>query len=300
MQINRCPTLIRWQSLSLIGGDHGYRLGHGRSYFSIPLDGDYDYQKIGIGIWMVTGNWNMSSDSRISIRSYQQPGYGNRAPRLTNLKPMKWTELSNGAMTWAGRSKRVSGTLLDHLRCRSGRKGGSILQGWRGGPRTERTCESGPEYLVKIDGETGEVVAKTDWIGREGFDSYNYYSRNFLNVAYLDGKTPSIYMQRGTYRLIRARTLDRDFNIIWEWEATGEYEKYRGQSSHGSITTDVDQDGKDEIVIGAAVLDDDGKLWTPAMGHPDVCVADIAGQSGVVTPVLKPVRRRMEFVDART
>jgi len=43
------------------------------------------------------------------------------------------------------------------------------------------------------------------------------------------------------------------------------------------ITADVDGDERDELVIGAAVLDDNGKgLWTLEMGHPDVCyVADV-------------------------
>jgi hypothetical protein len=43
------------------------------------------------------------------------------------------------------------------------------------------------------------------------------------------------------------------------------------------VTADVDADGRDELVIGAACIDDDGHgLWTLAMGHPDVCyVADI-------------------------
>jgi rhamnogalacturonan endolyase len=43
------------------------------------------------------------------------------------------------------------------------------------------------------------------------------------------------------------------------------------------ISADVDEDGRDELVIGAAVLDDNGKgLWTLEMGHPDVChVGDV-------------------------
>jgi rhamnogalacturonan endolyase len=42
-------------------------------------------------------------------------------------------------------------------------------------------------------------------------------------------------------------------------------------------TADVDADGRDELVMGAAVIDDNGKgLWSLEMGHPDVMyVADI-------------------------
>jgi hypothetical protein len=46
---------------------------------------------------------------------------------------------------------------------------------------------------------------------------------------------------------------------------------------------DVDGDGREEIILGAAVIDDNGKaLWNLQMGHPDVCyVTDvIPEQSG--------------------
>ena len=32
----------------------------------------------------------------------------------------------------------------------------------------------GPEYLVKIDGRSGKIIQKTNWLSKEGFDSYNY------------------------------------------------------------------------------------------------------------------------------
>jgi len=147
-----------------------------------------------------------------------------------------------------------------------------------GDPRDEKgLVRSGPEYMIKLDGQTGKVVAKMPWLSRDGFSQYNYYCRNFLAVAYLDGSKPSLIMQRGTYRLIKMQALDKDFNQIWYWESTQEKKKYGGQSGHGLITADVDADGRDELVIGSAVLDEYGKgLWTTEMGHPDAFyVADI-------------------------
>ncbi len=84
-------------------------------------------------------------------------------------------------------------------------------------------------------------------------------------------------MQRGTYNLIKTEALDKDLKRIWYWDSTQEKEKYAGQGSHGLMAVDVDSDGQDELVLGAAVLDDTGRgLWTLGMGHPDVCyVADI-------------------------
>jgi rhamnogalacturonan endolyase len=72
--------------------------------------------------------------------------------------------------------------------------------------------------------------------------------------------------------MIKMQALDKDFKQIWYWDVDKEKEKYRGQSSHGLITADVDGDGRDELVMGAAVIDDNGRgLWTLEMGHPDVC-----------------------------
>ena len=43
---------------------------------------------------------------------------------------------------------------------------------------------------------------------------------------------------------------------------------------------DVDGDGRDEVIIGSAVVDDNGNgLWTTEFGHPDFCfVGDIDPQ----------------------
>jgi rhamnogalacturonan endolyase len=43
------------------------------------------------------------------------------------------------------------------------------------------------------------------------------------------------------------------------------------------ITADIDDDGRDELILGATALDGDGSvLWDTGLGHPDPCfVADI-------------------------
>ena len=136
---------------------------------------------------------------------------------------------------------------------------------------------TGPEFLVKIDGLRGEVVKKIPWFSRDGFDTVSHVTRNFLAVAYLDGRLPSLIMQRGTYGIIKTGAFDADLKRLWYWEASGADEKYQGQGQHGLISADIDQDGRDELVIGAAALDDNGKaLWNTGLGHPDVgYVADI-------------------------
>jgi hypothetical protein len=98
------------------------------------------------------------------------------------------------------------------------------------------------------------IVAKTDWISRDGYPNYDYYCRNMLAIAYLDGKKPSLIMQRGTYNIIKTWALDKDFKVQWKHEALqknpNKNQNYYGQGSHGLIAADVDQDSRDELIIG--------------------------------------------------
>ena len=66
------------------------------------------------------------------------------------------------------------------------------------------------------------------------------YDFQKVGIADLNGKTPSLIMQRGTYRLIKMLALDKDFKRIWYWDTEQEEKKYRGQSAHGIVTADVD------------------------------------------------------------
>ncbi len=128
----------------------------------------------------------------------------------------------------------------------------------------------GPEYLVKLDPQNGQILKKQDWISKEGYESYNYWSRNFLTVAYLDGINPSLIMQRGTYTVIKTEALDKNLKPIWKWQSLGEYSKYKGQGGHAIMKEDIDSDGKDELVLGTFALDDNGiPIWRTGLGHND-------------------------------
>jgi len=135
----------------------------------------------------------------------------------------------------------------------------------------------GAEYLVKINGLNGKEIQKKDWLSREGFENYNFWSRNSLAVAYLDGLKPSLIVQRGTYSILKLEALDKNLNTQWHWESVGNDLKYRGQSGHNIVVSDIDEDGKDELVPGTFALDDNGKpIWHLGLGHNDFCyVANI-------------------------
>ncbi|MBN2594257.1 MAG: hypothetical protein JXA81_12185 [Sedimentisphaerales bacterium] len=254
--------------------------GQAVSYLSIPLNGDYDFQQVGIADLDGDGKYEyLIKQPNFNTDPYQQPGYWKKSTTTYKIEAyrMDGTMMWRHDMGWSIEAGiwyspwivyDVDGDGKAEVYCKAG----------EGDPRDEKgLVQTGPEYLVKLDGQTGQVVSKTSWLSRDGYPDYNYYCRNFLTVAYLDGKIPSLIMQRGTYNLIKTKALDKDFNQVWYWESPQEKEKYHGQGSHGLITADIDADGRDELVIGAAVLDDNGKgLWTLEMGHPDVCyVADI-------------------------
>ena len=143
----------------------------------------------------------------------------------------------------------------------------------------------GPEYCSILAGTTGQEITKVDWIARGnvadwGDQSGNRASRNVIGAAYLDGNRPSLLVHRGTYTTMRVdayNLFDRQLRKLWSWNGDEENPRVRGQGMHGLKAADLDQDGRDELVLGAAALDDNGKLlWNTGLGHPDVVyVADI-------------------------
>jgi len=254
--------------------------GRAKPYISIPLKGDYDFQKVGIADLDGDGSYEfIIKQPNFNSDPYQNPGYWKPSTTTYKLEAYRLdgTMMWRYDMGWSIEAGIWYSPWIVYDVDADGRAEVYCKAGV-GDPRDEKgLVQTGPEYLVKIDGQTGKVVAETAWLSRDGFTKYNYYCRNFLTVAYLDGKKPSLIIQRGTYRLIKMQALDKNFDQIWYWESPQEERKYGGQSGHGLITADVDEDGKDELVMGAAVIDDNGKgLWTLEMGHPDVAyVANI-------------------------
>lgn len=95
-------------------------------------------------------------------------------------------------------------------------------------------------------------------------------------MAYLDGNRPSLLMCRGYYtRAVLAAWNWRDGKLTHVWtfdsdDGTPGNDHYRGEGNHNLSVADVDGDGKDEIVYGAATIDDNGKrLYSTGLGHGD-------------------------------
>ncbi|MCH5188094.1 MAG: Ig-like domain-containing protein [Oscillospiraceae bacterium] len=137
---------------------------------------------------------------------------------------------------------------------------------------------SGGEFLTIFDGETGRALYTTDYISRDaggwGDSNYNRSERYLAAVAYLNGETPSLIMCRGYYNRAMVRAYDWDGEkLTMLWEHNGDAQRSNslyGQGNHNLSVADVDNDGRDEIVYGSAVLDDNGwAIGNTYLGHGD-------------------------------
>ena len=142
------------------------------------------------------------------------------------------------------------------------------------------------EYLVYMDGLTGKPYQCIPYplkrlesgesdLNRAWGDGYGHRcSKHFFGAPYFDGEHPSLFLARGIYTRHKMIAYDIDpgsHQLIerWRWynNTNG---PWKGQGYHNYCVADVDMDGRDEIVFGSMVIDDNGKgLSTTGFGHGD-------------------------------
>lgn len=185
----------------------------------------------------------------------------------------------------------------------------------------------GPEYLSVFNGMTGAVLdtvayepsrhptaltpteaeLKATWGDAKG----NRSERYLAGVAYLDGKHPSAIMCRGYYTRATLAAWDfADGHLKKRWSFDSDDGKpghaaYHGQGNHSLAIADVDGDGRDEIVYGAAVYDDNGEgLYSTGWGHADALhVSDLVSENPgleVFNIQERADKQGMNMRDART
>lgn len=174
---------------------------------------------------------------------------------------------------------------------------------------------SGPEFLTAFSGKDGSIIDTVDYVPLRGLDKYNATpdemkaiwgdgngnrgDRFLAAVAYLDGEKPSVVMCRGYYTrsfLVAWDLVDGKLKHRWLFDSEKEGREYAGQGNHSLAVADVDEDGKDEIVYGAMVVDDNGKgLYSTRLGHGD---AHHVSDLDPTNPGLEMVRIQERFDDA--
>jgi rhamnogalacturonan endolyase len=160
----------------------------------------------------------------------------------------------------------------------------------------------GPEFLTIFDGRTGAELVSVPYVPSRhptvedptpeqmaeiwGDGRGNRMDRFLAGVAYLDGERPSLIMCRGYYT--------RSVIVAWDWRdgqltqrwifdssESPENKAYAGQGFHSLSIADVDGDGRQEIIYGSMVLDDDGTgLYSTGWGHGDALhVSDLVPEN---------------------
>jgi len=149
----------------------------------------------------------------------------------------------------------------------------------------------GPEWLTVFSGKTGVALDSQTYLPQRApgndnptademkaiwGDGYgNRMDRFLAGVAYLDGTHPSLVMCRGYYtRAVLAAWDFKDGKLSSRWVFdsmdSAENAAYAGQGNHQLSVADVDGDGRQEIVYGAMVVDDNGTgLHSTGWGHGD-------------------------------
>ena len=147
--------------------------------------------------------------------------------------------------------------------------------------------KDGPEYLVYMNGQTGAKFQVTTYplprlesgesdLNSAWGDGYGHRStKHFLGAPYLDGRTASLFLGRGIYTREKMIAMDlnkstHQWSTRWTWVCNNSNSPWYGNGYHNFIIADVDEDGRDEIVYGSMVIDDNGKgLSTTGYEHGD-------------------------------
>ncbi|MBE6861015.1 MAG: rhamnogalacturonan lyase [Ruminococcus sp.] len=140
---------------------------------------------------------------------------------------------------------------------------------------------SGPEYYTLFDGATGAALdtvnyefprgnsIKATW----GDDYGNRVDRFLGSVMYLDTDHPSAVSVRGYYTrmtVVAYDVVNKKLVKRWAHDSGSDASKGYGNGNHNCMPADVDGDGRQELILGATCIDDNGSvLWCNKKGHGD-------------------------------
>lgn len=133
------------------------------------------------------------------------------------------------------------------------------------------------DYVALANAGYGNYFTKTSGTHHKAWgDDYGHRSsKYFFGAPVLDGRSASLFMARGIYTRHKmiAMNLDKknhEWSELWTWKCNNSSSPWYGNGYHNFIIADVDEDGRDEIVYGSMVIDDDGHgLSTTGFEHGD-------------------------------
>lgn len=226
------------------------------------------YKLDGTRLWSINLGPNIIAGCRVTFLCYDFDGDG-RGELIT--KTAQGTKDATGKYLSKG-----SAAGADHTKS-SINSSGVITNG-------------GKEWLTCFDGVTGQELATTDYWPlfdiRSNWDdrsnkkdgaSYGHRGNWFKGcVAFLDVNgqpTPCAVTVRGIYTYSYAAAYSWDgtnLNVLWKHTSDKMGQGIYGEGAHSISVADLDGDGFDEIMVGAAALDHDGTLlWRTGLGHGD-------------------------------
>ena len=267
-------AVVSGRERSVSGSTHAAPRRGGSPYFGVKLAEGCRFQKIGIADLNGDGRYDyVIKHPSSNVDPWSKVWY--RSPETFKIEAYlhDGTHLWTNDLGWAIERGIWYSPMIVHDLDGDGRAEVGVKIG-EGDPRDEEgRVTRGPEWLTVWDGMTGKARARVAWPSREGFDRYSPMSRNQMAVAYLDGKTPCIIALRGTYTRMKAdayQLVGSRLEPLWQYDNIEYGGRYWGQGAHFTHAVDVDNDGRDEVVLGCAVIDDNGvPLWSIRKGHND-------------------------------
>ncbi|HEX8315386.1 MAG TPA: rhamnogalacturonan lyase [Flavisolibacter sp.] len=272
-----------------------------KNYLSIPLQTPAGYTPNDASVGDLDGDGDYEIIIHMAGRGRDNPSNGFTDPVIFHAYKMDgtlmWTinlgkNIREGAHYTQFIVMDLDGDGKAELSCKTGDgsidgKGkpvGDSTKDWRD---SNGKILKGPEYFTVFSGHTGEALATAEYIptryptdawggigGNGGNDNNgNRVDRFLAGVAYLDGKLPSVIMCRGYYgRSVLAAWDYRNGKLTsrWVFDSKSRENPYSGMGYHSLSIADVDADGRDEVVYGSMVVDDNGQgLFTTGLRHGD-------------------------------
>lgn len=245
--------------ISKIDGDNHYSIGNDSTFNVLEA-----YKLDGTRLWWIDCGPNMVSGSSVetNIVAYDWDGDGKAEIVLRGADGMI-IHMADGTTQVVGDAKVNTRDQVSHT------------------DNNLAYTHTGAEYLLYLEGITGKPYQimtypltrgnASDWGDNSGHRSSKY----FFGAPFLDGRKPSIFLARGIYTRHKMAAYDVDptthtLKQRWYWQCLNSGSAWYGNGYHNYGIADVDWDGRDEIVYGSMVIDDNGKgLSTTGLGHGD-------------------------------